>query len=355
MGMTNIHSKINEKKDNVNDLQKFVSSLNTTLVNMAIPFVIDDIKNATNTFDNILSSPQSKVVQDVDRWLPITILVLICATCIFGIFAIARENRLYFAIVSVLIILMFIFVLVYATSGSILSLLLSNYCVGGVDNHTVIIIDGLVKENCTREVLKNYLFCKWDNAECDPFPHFLSLLNTSIDEFVKKRTNDSNNPDVKYWNQTIDTLNDIYKSVIKLQQCGSTQITFLQTTTLLCYDTATNLVYLASTWQILTGLIFIHLMITFYSWNRIALKYNPEYKLIHDNDDNIPLMKTNKHFDNHQVKDGKRGLKRSTTDLCDWSPGCFSFLIVMAIVILGMATFVILVYFFGSTDAYISR
>jgi len=205
---------------------------------------------------------------------------------------------------------MFIFVLVYSTSGSILSLLLSNYCVGGVDNHTVIIVDGFVEENCTRETLKNYLFCKWDDARCNPFPEFLNEINITIDELVNKRNNDSNNPDAKYWNQTIAILTNLYNSVVILEQCGSTQQTYIQTTQLLCYDTATNLVYLASSWQILTGLIFIYLMISFYSWNRIAIKYNPEYKLIHDKDEDqdIPLKKPSKrYFDNVGKKIFEKG------------------------------------------------
>jgi len=187
-GTNIIQQQITNKNGNVNNIKKNIAAINTTIVgNVTIPPVILDIGNATNTLTSVLSNPQTLLIQDLERWLPYTIFGIIILLSIFGIFSVFKEMKIFYAICAILIIIMFLFVLSYAVTGSILSLVLSDYCVGGIDNHTSVIINGFVKDNCTNEALKYYLFCNWPNSTCNPFPAFLTELNNITNTLIEKK------------------------------------------------------------------------------------------------------------------------------------------------------------------------
>jgi len=101
-------------------LKKNIAAINTTIVgNVTIPPVILDIGNATNTLTSVLSNPQTLLIQDLERWLPYTIFGIIILLSIFGIFSVFKEMKIFYAICAILIIIMFLFVLSYAVTGSI--------------------------------------------------------------------------------------------------------------------------------------------------------------------------------------------------------------------------------------------
>jgi len=223
-------------------------------------------------------------------------------------------------------------------------LVLSDYCVGGVDNHTKIIIDSFVPRNCTSDTLKYYLFCNWLNDYCDPFPAFLNQIQNITADLQQKINNDSTNPEVKYWNDTINILKNAKNSLDTLSVCNETQRSYVRTTNSLCFDATSSQIYLTSIFQLLTGLLFIYIMITMYTWNRIAVSSKKvEYEVLGKQD----------------IKSGKRKnpivTMKSRTPGCDMSIGCLSFLIINLIVVLGLLFAVVFVFLFGSQNTMIPR
>jgi len=137
-------------------------------------------------------------------------------------------------------------------------------------------------------------------------------------------------------------------SVERLSKCDTTKKNYNDTTVILCYDAASSQIFLTSIWQLLTGLTFIYLMITFYTWNRISLKKDLEYDILDDDDVEMKNRKKN-------TKTVDISNMRKLNIGCDMSIGCFSFLIVNLIIVSAMIFSVVFVIIFASKDVVVDR
>jgi len=330
------------KSNKIRELDSAVGKVNTTFINVTVPRTIDSFVNATEAFDAVLASDYSKSAKLLDQWLPIFIQVMLMLLAIVGAFAIYKNNRIFLAIVAVLVVILFFVVLVSAVSGTIISLLISDYCVGGIDNHTMTIISSFIEDQCEQDMVEYYLFGVYHNISCDPFPQFLEILNFSIFNVTEQLRNDTNN---SYLNDTLYRLIIANNAATNLSHPEGTVEFYYNTTALICGEVAYGLTMLSTIWEWLTGMLFIYLMVFFYTWNRIKLVFPDKYNLI-DDDEDVQLKKK---------YNEKSARKVHNPHDNDCTCGCFSFAFFMFILWGAMLLGFILVMSIGSTDHTVPR
>jgi len=340
---------LKENKYSQNTAQ-FYKAINTSVVNISIPAGIKNINESTFFLNNLIITNLS-TASLIDRLAPIIIYSLIIILGILSIFAIISERKILLGISAAILIIMFIIVLVSALTGGIMSLFLSNYCVGGVDSQTQNIIAGVQLENCTKQTIHYYFTCKYSNQSCNPFPSTFAVLGKSITELTAKINNDTSNPDVRYWNDTLKTLKGLNGSVYTLSQCSEIQGVYKKVTSDICGEASKNLIMLSSLWNLSTGILFIYFLILMFSWNRLKSRWNVHtgYELLDEEKGSTELNKrgTRASTRNSVNNYNKFNSMEKMGNACDLTGKCFAFVTFVLVWWIIMIAGVVMIYIFG--------
>jgi len=235
-------------------------------------------------FDSYLSSAASQNARALEQWGPVTMFVVIMLISIAGLMAVFFSKRFLFVIIALLVGIMFIFLLVSAVSGGVVSILLSDYCVGGVNNLTELAIDVMINDTCTKDAFRYNLFCYWRNQSlCDPFDKFQDQIEYNILNLTEAANDDPNNTQVSMWKETVRTLRSLSFGVNTLGDCITTNNLYLRTTDLFCGTATPSVIMFSSTIQLMVGLIFIFLL--------VVIRYNPSASGMVQDDIDIEMEK----------------------------------------------------------------
>jgi len=262
-----------------------VTSLNGSLVSLTVPSIIGEVENGIVAFNSALPYAKSQIT--LQQWAPVIIFAVIILISIAGILALFFPNILLFVIVVIFFGIMFIFLLVAVFYGNVLSILLSEYCVGGTDNLTKLTINAMTNNNtCSADTLKYYLFCSWENyTHCDSFYDFESQINSKLSNISMMLFNEPNNTEVIEWTKIRNTLSNTLPLVNKLGSCDSTQKSYIQTTSLLCGNSTPSIIMTTLVLELLMGLIFM-----FFVTIRLFSKFSGTI----EDDLNIPMNEKRK-------------------------------------------------------------
>jgi len=202
-------------------------------------------------------------------------------------------------IIAILVGLMFVFLIVAAVSGSVVSILLSDYCVGGVDNLTRLAITTMINDTCTQEAFIYYLFCYWGNAtQCDTLDPFSDNLENHILILTQLVQLYPNNTLVPTWSSYARVLRDVSFRVNDLSSCSSTQQLYLQVTSLFCGSSTPAIIMFGLIIELMVGIEFIFLL--------VVIRFNPEASGKIQDDVDIEMEKRERR---------KKGLRPNTKDM----------------------------------------
>jgi len=251
-----------------------------------------------------------------------------------------------FIIVAIFIGIMFIFLLVAAVSGSVASILLSDYCVGGVDNLTRLAINVMINDQCTEDVFKYYLFCYWNNRTCNTLEAFGSKVEYHILNITKLLNANPNSPKAQSWRNSIRSLREIAFRINELNSCSQTQKLYLGTTSLFCSEATPAIIMFALILELMVGIIFIFLL--------VVIRFNPEAGGKIQDDVDIEMEKRERRKQGlRPSKDLKKDVPNRTIQSCgnQCLTGFLSLAGGWALTIFIM----FLIMSFGSNEVYVSR
>jgi ABC-type multidrug transport system fused ATPase/permease subunit len=331
---SSVWNQVDNIKDVMSEKRNYVQSINTTykgidksVTTLTPPKIVESIRLGTNRFDNILSSVESNKMRALEQWGPVTMYVIIMMVSIAGLLSLFYSKKIFFIFIAVLVGIMFIFILVTAVTGGVVSLFLSDFCVDGVDNHTVIIINAYNSDGCTQQAFYYYLFCHHMNSTCNVLPSFLNSTNNEINRIQNDIKNDPRNPDVTKWRNTVSQLKGTIDPIEQLMLCE--QNVYIRATAGLCGEATPALIMSTNILTMLVGLIFLFLM--------AAVRFNPVSRMPLSDDVDIETEK----------KERRRGLrtkaKKETKGGCYCTGNCVrSFVIFIACWFVFVLVFIIL-------------
>jgi hypothetical protein len=208
--------------------------------------------------------------------------IIIMLVSIFGLMSVFFSKRFLFFVVALMVGVMFIFLIVSSVSGSVVSILLSDYCVGGIDNLTRLAIDVMIDDHCTEDAFRYYLFCYWKNSSCNTLHSYYDEINNNILNITEWIDNanysDPNSTEtIKIYKQQELILRDASFQVGQLASCSQTRKLYLQTTALFCGTSTPSVIMFSLILELMVGMIFIFLL--------VVIRFNPKVATVQDNVD----------------------------------------------------------------------
>jgi len=283
-GIDNIKTVVYSKRDTCVSIRTGLAALNKSMLNLTIPTMVATIENGTYTFDSYLSSTQSTQARALEQWGVVVLFAIIMLISVTGLMSVFFRHRFLFILVAIVVGIMFIFLLVAAVTSSVATIVLSDFCVGGVDNLTRLAIDSMINDTCTADNFRYSLFCFWRNTSCDTLDKFASDIELNILNFTELCNLYPNNTLVPKWRAYSKSLRDISYYVNQLASCDSTQTLYLRVTGLFCGNTTPAIVMFTLVIELMVGIIFIFLL--------VVIRFNPEAGKLKEDDVDMEMDPT---------------------------------------------------------------
>jgi hypothetical protein len=267
--ITSTETELKQYKDGVDTVHREIELIHT--YNVTFDFTFDDIENLTYSLKNINSffeDMKKDNIRNLEQILPIVVFLGIVIISIIGIVAGFFHLRCVYAFIGILFFIIFmamLFVGLIAASGSIL---VSDICVEGVDNQVELIVGSTKLTSCSKDLLKQYIFCDGRNMSCSPISNSIVDVRNAIFD-LNQTTNKTENV-----NKTLAALSLIEKNLVVLSNCSQSKIFYQKTTVTLCGDVTSSILRTSAMMILITYLSFVFFIVFYFNWNRF--KQTPE-------------------------------------------------------------------------------
>eukprot|EP01129_Flabellula_baltica_P001709 TRINITY_DN11643_c0_g1_i1.p1 TRINITY_DN11643_c0_g1~~TRINITY_DN11643_c0_g1_i1.p1 ORF type:complete len:457 (-),score=81.23 TRINITY_DN11643_c0_g1_i1:23-1393(-) len=329
--------ELNVKSEYISSLTSDLTNVNVNVTNISMPEIFRNIQNATLELNAALTSEELKEGKIIQSWGPIILVSLLVILSILGILAVAKEIRVILAIVAFFFFLIFTVQLVLTLSTTGITFVFSDVCSTGIDNHTKQLINVVIQDDCAKDVITEIIFCQADKTQCSPFDDLSKWINESQKD-VEKEMETSNDPELE---KALQLLQAASTDLVHLRECRYNQ--FQNITSNICNGGTMNLVLLSTVWQDITALLFIYMMVTLYTWNRIKAT-NSFTK--------VPLSDLND-LSSDSGKVNTMVIDQLKESGCSF--GCFSFMTIMLIIWGALIASTILIFIFGTPTTSVPR
>jgi len=293
-------------------------------------------------------------IRNMEQVLPIVVFLGIVIVSIIGIVAGFFHLRCVYAFIGILFFIIFmamLFVGLIAASGSIL---VSDICVDGVDNQVELIVDSTKLASCSKDLLKQYIYCDNRNMSCSPISNSIVDVRHAIFELNQTKNKTEN------VNKTLSALSLIEKNLVVLSDCNQSKKFYHETTATLCGDVTSSLLRTSAMMILITYLSFVFFIVFYFNWNRF--KQTPEgystlqmrYGTRRNTGIDLPSFKGSGSTSRRRSNIGEE-LESTMTAPQELTIGCFLYTIIIVVIWAALTFGCVTVVSIGSQKVYVNR